>query len=172
MLLYKLDRTTQGLRLGRSHMAHWYDDSLPHPKHPLFMQTQSKVYIKKNCLNIIRVLKFINLDVCNFNALWPVSVISSHVAGKLASSTLLLMPRPPSGQSNSVLKVTLTASVHYGRRFLFNDLLYYCSLCIQKAFVSYVPLCAVASYFRCCTLNIDYSDVHDTNVCDGLIGPS
>jgi len=39
-------------------------------------------------------------------------------------------------------------------------------------YLSYVPFCAVASYFRCGTLNTDYSDIYDTNVCDGLIGPS
>jgi len=50
--------------------------------------------------------------------------------------------------------------------------IFYCILCTHKAFVSYIPFCAVASYFRCCTLNTDYSDVHDTNVCDGLTDPS
>jgi hypothetical protein len=32
--------------------------------------------------------------------------------------------------------------------------------------------CAGAIYFMCFTLNTDHSAVHDTNVCDGLIGPN
>ena len=45
------------------------------------------------------------------------------------------------------------------------------SVCILCK-INFDPFCAVANYFRCFTLNTDYSDVHDTNVCDGLIGPS